>query len=77
MNRSTFNLSLNKGLSIMDVRSQGWGVQCGHFVEKGEVVLQVRTTALFWCKNTSDFSKFMVCPHGTEQNILFCCLGNK
>jgi len=38
-------------------------VQCGHFTDKGEGVLQMRTSALFGAK-TPQFSKFMVCLHG-------------
>jgi len=53
----------HKRPSIKDVRSQGF-VQCGHFADKGGgKVLQMRTSARFGTK-TSDFSKFMVCPHG-------------
>jgi len=33
------------------------------FRTRGRGVLQMRTSALFWAK-TSDFSKFIVCPHG-------------
>jgi len=33
------------------------------FVQCGQGVLQMRTSILFGAK-TSDFSKFMVCPHG-------------
>jgi len=34
-----------------------------NFADKGEEVLQMRTSALFGAK-TPDFSKLMVCPHG-------------
>jgi len=39
-------------------------VQCGHFLTWRREVLQVRMSALFSAKKTSDFSKFMVCPNG-------------
>jgi len=48
------------GAVLKDVRSHGEFVQYGHFAHKG--VLQMRTSALFGGK-TSNFWKFMVCPH--------------
>jgi len=53
-----------KGLSIKDVRNQGGRgfVQCG---QEGRGVFQMRIAdRIFLCKKTSDFSKFMVYPHG-------------
>jgi len=35
----------------------------GDFVQCGQGVLQMRTSA-FLMQKTSDFSKFMMCPHG-------------
>jgi len=53
----------DNGPSIKDVPSQGEErfVQCGHLADKG--VLQKQMPTLFGAKS-SDFSKFMVCPHG-------------
>jgi len=48
------------------VRSQGVCLQCE---QVGERVLQKRTSALLGAK-TSEFSKFMLCPHG--QGGEFC-----
>jgi len=49
---------LQKMPSIKDVRSEGGFVQCG---QGGSSDADVRT---LWRKKTSDFSKFMMCPHG-------------
>jgi len=49
----------SKVLSIKDIRSQGEEVLSS--ADKIEGGLQMRTFALF---GASDFSKFMVCPHG-------------
>jgi len=38
-------------------------VQCGHFMKKGEGIFRCGRPHLLMQK-TSDFSKFMVCPHG-------------
>jgi len=48
---------LNKGPSIKDVRSQERGgfVHFGHFTDKGEGVLQMRTPALFLLKKLRIF----------------------
>jgi len=60
----------NNGLSIKDVRSQERFVQYGI----------LRTGGFFRCgrphflvKNTSDFSKFMVCPHGQRRRGVEQC----
>jgi len=45
---------------------EGRIIQCGHFSDKMGKVLQMRASALFGAK-TSDFLKFMVCPHGQEE----------
>jgi len=45
-----------KGLSIKDVRNQGGG---------GSSDVDVRT----FCQKASDFSKFMVCPHGQGEGV--------
>jgi len=56
---------LSLGLSIKDVHSRGEGVvQCGQGVSSSDT--DVRT---FSAKNL-DFSKFMVCPHGTDKRGL-------
>jgi len=49
------------GLSIKDVRSQGWLSNAYIFRTKGVVVFRCDVHT-FWCKNFG-FSKFMVCPH--------------
>jgi len=54
---------LIKGPSIKDVCSQE-GRSLSR-ADKEEGVLQMQTSALFGTK-TSDFSKFMVCPHRQE-----------
>jgi len=60
------SLFSRNGSSIKDVRTQGKErfVQCGNFADK-EGFLQMRMSH-FLAKKTSDFSKFMVCPHGQE-----------
>jgi len=60
----SYLISLYKGLSIKDVRTQGRGYlsSVGILRTRGEGVLQMRTSALFGSK-TLDFSKPMVCPH--------------
>jgi len=54
-----------KGLSIKDVRSQGEFVQCGHFSDKGSFFKCERPH--FLVQKSSNFSKFMVCPHGQRE----------
>jgi len=55
------NTNSRKGPSIKDVCSQGEGlVQCRHFVSKGFRCGRPH----FLVQKTSDFSKFMLCPHG-------------
>jgi len=64
--RHSFDICVNrwycKGLSINEVRSQGGGLPMRTCCGQGQGV--------FWCgglhflkQKTSDFSKFMVCPH--------------
>jgi len=52
-----------KRLSIKDIRCKREVSSADIFWTRGEGVLQMRTSTLFGVKN-SDFSKFMVCPHG-------------
>jgi len=51
---------------------KGVVVQCRHFADKEEGVLQMRTSALFGAKNL-DFSKFLLCSHEQEGRGLSQC----
>jgi len=56
-------------------------VQFGHFADKGEGGLQMHSPQ-FLAQKTSDFLKFMVCPHGqggrrVEPVKTFCGQGEK
>jgi len=64
--QTTYKVIHYKGLSIKDVRTQG-GLSSAD--KGGSLDADVRT---FWCKKTSDSSKFMVCPHeqgGGERSL--------
>jgi len=54
------------------VRGRRGFVQYGHFADKGgEGVLQMRTPH-FLAQKTSEFSKFMVCPHEQGEGLSKC-----
>jgi len=53
-------------LSIKDVRGQG-----GRGLSSADILRTDMDVRSFWCKKTSDLSKFMVCPH--EQGGLKQC----
>jgi len=53
----------NKGLSIKDFRSQGFFPVRTFFGQGGSGILQMRTPH-FLVQKRSNFSKFLVCPHG-------------
>jgi len=55
---------MNKGLSIKDVRSQRGNLSCADILRTRGKRSSVTDIHTFWCKITSQFSKFMVCPHG-------------
>jgi len=65
----------HKGPSIKDVRSQGRGRfdQCGHFSDKGEGVLQMRTSALFGAKDLEFFKIYGVSARTRGQFFAILC----
>jgi len=56
-------------VSIKSVHSQGFS-SSDIFRTRGSSDVEVRT---FWCKKTSNFSKFMLCPHGQGEGGLSQC----
>jgi len=60
------NSNFVKGLTIKYVRSQGRGGGCPMLTFSGQGGSSDVDSAYFGAK-TSDFSKFMVCPHGQER----------
>jgi len=67
-----------KGSSIKDVRSQGGGgfVQCGHFADKGGRGFFRCGRPHFLAQKNSNFSKFMLCPHG-KGGVVQCGQGGR
>jgi len=60
-------------VSIKDIRNQGGGGRLfSADILRTREILQMRTSILFGAK-TSDFSKFMVCPHGQGMRGLNQC----
>jgi len=64
-----FNVKNRYGLSIKDILSHE-GMSSADIFWTREF-LQMRTSAPFWCKKTSDFSKFTVFPNGQGGGVQF------